>query len=296
MKRKQLPPLKSLIFFESAARLHSFTRASEELNVTQGAVSRQIRQLEQFLGKALFRRERRQVLLTDDGHNYYVSIAHLLSQLEDATKSLKGPQEPDQITFVTSSALAPMYLLPRLPDFREQHDDIHIRIVARDNLQDIDQSKFDLGLYYNRETPQKVDAHRLFDEEIFPVCSPEYLKQHKHRFREPDALSTDLIWLESDEDWINWPEWLDAMKIKINRFHNRLVVSNYPMVIQAAIAGQGIALAWSHLVDNEISQGNLVKPVDLTLTTGSHFYLIMPSNRPFSENTMIFRNWLIKNH
>ncbi len=296
MKRKLLPPLKSLIFFESAARLHSFTRASEELNVTQGAVSRQIRQLEQFLGKALFLRERRQVLLTDDGHNYYVSIAHLLIQLEDATKSLKGPQEPDQITFVTSSALAPMYLLPRLPEFREQHENVHIRILARDNLQEIDRAQYDLGLYYHRSTPQMVEAHPLFDEQIFPVCSPEYLEQHIHRFKEPDALSTDLIWLESDEDWINWPEWLDAMNIKINRFHNRLVVSNYPMVIQAAIAGQGVALAWSHLVDNEIRQGNLVKPVDLTLTTGSHFYLIMPSHRPFSKNTMIFRNWLLENH
>ena len=92
MNRKQLPPLKSLIFFESAARLHSFTRASEELNVTQGAVSRQIRQLEQFLGKALFRRERRQVVLTDDGHNYYVSIKQLNKHNNHLTTTNSTPQ------------------------------------------------------------------------------------------------------------------------------------------------------------------------------------------------------------
>ena len=130
MARHRLPPLKSLVYFEAAARLRSFTRASRELNLTQGAVSRQIRQLEEYLGKDLFIRAKRQVLLTDAGHNYYVSVAHLLQQLADATCSLTGPEEPEQVTLITSGALASMYLLPRIPGFRRQHARIPIVVVG----------------------------------------------------------------------------------------------------------------------------------------------------------------------
>ena len=126
----RLPPLKSLVYFESAARLQSFTRASLELSVTQGAVSRQIRSLEDFLGKALFNRKQRQVFLTDDGHNYYLDIANIIQQLKASTEKLIAPSHPDPVTLVTSSALASMYLLPRIPDFRRQHKDIEIRIIA----------------------------------------------------------------------------------------------------------------------------------------------------------------------
>lgn len=296
MNHRNLPPLKSLVFFESATRHQSFTRASEELNVTQGAVSRQIRLLEKFLGTSLFRRVSRQIILTDDGHNYYLAIAHLLRQLELETTAIKGPAEPNQITFVTSSALAPMYLLPRLPDFREKYADIPIRIVARDSIEDLKNFNFDLGLYYCRDIPKELDAVPLFSEKVFPVCSPNYQRQNKDRLKNRDALATDLIWLESDQDWINWPEWLNSMDIHIGQFNNKLVVNHYPMVIQAAISGQGIALAWAHLVDDDIKRGSLLKPFDLALETGSNFYLISPPDKTLNSKTQLFRDWLIENH
>lgn len=295
MLLKTLPPLKSLVFFESAARLKSFTLASRELNVTQGAVSRQIRQLEAFLGKPLFRRQQRQVFLTDDGHNYFVSVAHHLSQLESATTTLKGPTIGNPVTFVTSSALAPMYLLPRLPEFRQQHPEISIRIVARDSIQDLRQFNYDLGLYYSRSPPTHVDAIGLFDECVFPVCSPRYLQQHQQRLSDPKQLSQDLIWLESNEDWINWPEWFESMQISVPPIQNRLIVNHYSMVIQAAIAGQGVALAWGKLADDEIKRGTLLKPFDIQLETGSQFYIIMPSNKPTDHNTQVFKRWLQDN-
>ncbi len=295
MANKRLPPLKSLIYFEAAARLQSFTRASTELNVTQGAVSRQIRQLELFLDRDLFIRENRQVVLTDDGHNYYVSIAHLLQQLGDVTETLVGPDESSQVTLVTSGALASMYLLPRIPNFRQQHNDIQIRIVARDNLADLDKFKHDLAFYYSRKTPENCDSTGLFDEEIFPVCSPEFYQANLNKFQFGKVPSDNLIWLESDEDWINWPEWFDAMKISMKKFDNRFVVNNYPMVIQAALAGQGIALAWSNLVDSELDDGKLVRPTKKSLTTGAKFYLMLPKKATTKPETIIFRNWLENN-
>ncbi|MGI9316152.1 MAG: LysR substrate-binding domain-containing protein [bacterium] len=295
MPRRRLPPLKSLVYFEAAARLQSFTRASAELNVTQGAVSRQIRQLEQFLGKSLFTREKRQIFLTDDGHNYYVSISHLLQQIGEVTDDLLSPEEPDQVTLVTSSALASMYLLPRIPAFRQIHSDIQIRIVARDDLLELDKSEYDIALYYCRQPPDKYKWVELFRENVFPVCSPAYLDTHSGQFDSPEGLDTNLIWLESDEDWINWPEWLQAMNIGIKSYHNRLVVNHYPMVIQAALAGQGVALAWANLVDTELERGALVRPVDMSLSTEAGFYLMLPAGRTPRRQTEIFRDWLYKN-
>ena len=295
MDQRRLPPLKSLVYFEAAARLQSFTRASAELNVTQGAVSRQIRQLESFLGRRLFARKKRQIFLTDDGHNYYVSIAHLLRQIGEVTNNLVNPSQPDQVTLVTSSALASMYLLPKIPAFRQIHDDIQIRIVARDDLSKLDDADHDIALYYCRKPPQNRDCIVLFYEHVFPVCSPDYFSTHRAQFDTTDGLDTNLIWLESDEDWINWPEWLRAMDIEIETFHNRLVVNHYPMVVQAALAGQGIALAWSNLVDAELERGALIRPLKESLRTEAGFYLMLPGERGATQQTRIFRDWLRNN-
>ena len=295
MARHRLPPLKSLVYFEAAARLQSFTRASRELNMTQGAISRQVRQLEEFLGRDLFTRANRQVILTDAGHDYYVSVAHLLQQLADATCSLTGPNGPEQVTLMTSGALASMYLLPRIPGFRQQHGRIHIRIVARDHVTDLDKIDCDLALYYSRVPPGNGEWIPLFGETVFPVCSPDYFAAHRRQFQTNQALSNNLIWLESPENWINWPEWFQKMNIRIDSVENRFLVNHYSMVVQAAIAGQGIALAWSHLIDEELNQGSLVRPTKLALRTDARFYLILPVGRTPHENTLLFRDWLLAN-
>jgi DNA-binding transcriptional LysR family regulator len=296
MPNAKLPPLKSLVYFEAAARLQSFTRASSELNVTQGAVSRQIRLLEEFLGRKLFEREKRQVFLTDDGHNYYVSIASILQQLKGATDSLLAPADSTQVTLVTSSALAAMYLLPKIPAFRNKNPDIQIRIVARDNINELQNSRFDLALYYCREPVAGYQCTPLFHERVFPVCSPGYLEQNISQFQNSPTFSENLIWMESDEDWINWPEWLDAMGLAVTEFNNKLVVNHYPMVIQAAIAGQGIALAWAHLVDIELENGFLVVPTDQYLETGSRFFLITPGTPKPNPRVTTLNNWLVDHH
>jgi DNA-binding transcriptional LysR family regulator len=284
------------VYFEAAARLQSFTLASGELNVTQGAVSRQIRQLEDYLGKALFQREKRRVLLTDDGHTYLVSIAHILQQLSDATGDLMSRGESGQVTIVTSSALATFYLMPRIPAFRQRHADIPIRLMARDRIGKIRPSEYDLSLYYYRRPPVGDGVRMLFGETVFPVCSPEYRAQHRERLAGPvsGALARDLLWQESGEDWITWPEWLEAQQIHLDRFDNRLLVNHYGMVVQAAMAGQGIALGWAGLLDAELERGALVKPLGLELNTSAGFCLIASPERPPREETEVFSRWLLE--
>ena len=292
MSRKHLPPLKSLVYFEMAARYLSFTRAATELNVTQGAVSRQIRQLEVFLGKPLFRRAERQVFLNAEGEAYYLSLRHLLDQLDVVTASIRASARPDEVTVVTSSALASLYLLPRMPAFRRRHPEIQIRIVARDTVTERSATDYDLALYYMMTEPEDGCCVRLFEEEVFPVCSPGYLQENQEQFMDLRGLATNLIWLETDETWINWPQWFEAMEVDIKGFGNRLVVNHYPMVIQAAISGQGIALGWRHLIDQSLARGELVRPIDATLSTGAGFYLSWPKSIKMTDSARIVHGWL----
>ncbi len=295
MATRELPPLKSLVYFEAAARLQSFTAASEELSVTQGAVSRQIRQLEEMLGRALFHRDRRRIVLTDDGHNYYISIVDVLDQLESATERLTSTRNNDQVTIVTSSAVASLFLLPLIPEFRREYPGIQIRIIARDDSETGMRTDHDLSLYYVRG-PHTQDATVLFTETVFPVCSPAYFKANQQLFARSsiEGLKSNLIWLESKEDWINWPEWFEKMELQVTGFDNRLVVNNYSMVIQAAIAGQGVALAWAGLVDSLLADQLLVTPSRLQLDTEAGFVL-QQSQRPANlMHTECFHQWLAK--
>jgi len=294
MQARKLPPLKSLVYFEASARLQSFTAASVELNVTQGAVSRQIRQLEDFLGLDLFKRDRRHVVLTDEGHNYFVSIADVLEQLFVATEQLSANHEQGWVTLVTSSAVASMYLLPKIPAFKRAFPDIQIKIVARDNMREGLQIEHDLSLYYSREN-SSVKKRVLFTEEVFPVCSPIYLRENAAELENEECRFSNLIWLESDENWINWPEWLQRMSLRITEPTSRFVLNHYSMVVQAAIAGQGVALAWEGLVDQYLVDGLLVKPTQLVLRTGAGFILDSPTGKRQSVEAETFVHWLTNN-
>ena len=294
MRRDQLPPLKSLLYFEAAASARSFTRAADALNVTQGAVSRQVRQLEGFLGKPLFRRAERSVFLTDAGEDYYLTVRHLLDQLQVATRALRHAEEVDQVTVATSSALASLYLLPRLPAFRRSEPDVQIRILARDQMSGLNRADFDLALYFCREAPDEASSHRLFEEVVFPVCSPDYLRRNPGQFSNPAGLCRNLIWQETDEHWINWPDWLEAMGLDVHLAERRLVVTDYPMVVQAAIAGEGVALGWGNLIDRYLASGELVKPTEHTLATGNGFYAISRPAGMESNRVRAVMEWLLE--
>ncbi len=170
MKIKPLPPMNSLIVFEAAARHLSFTRAANELNVTQGAISRQIRQLEEYLGKELFVRANRNIYLTPTGLQYYQTVYSALLEVAKATGEIKKWQGEHQVTVATSNAMAALWLLPKVTAFQQQ-EGIDLRILATDNIFDLHKMDCDIALFYCRVPPVGMNVTTLFPEEVFPVCS-----------------------------------------------------------------------------------------------------------------------------
>lgn len=296
MKLSPLPPLNSLVAFEAAARHQSFTLAAEELHVTQGAISRQVRTLEEYLGKPLFTRANRSIRLTAAGLLYVQSIRSALSDIALATDDLRSWKGTQQITLATSSAMASLWLLPKIANFQHEHEDIELRIVALEQLRDLRRVEWDIAFYYCRTPPSGMLAHTLFHEEVFPVCSPAYVDKHGP-LETPEALSrcTLLSLEEADQDWLSWKQWFTQVGIEAPKPRRRLNINSYSMLIQAAVMDQGVALGWSQLVDDYLLRGLLVRPMQTVLRTQARFSLLESSEAPSRRASVrVFREWLLE--
>ncbi len=294
MRIKPLPPLKSLVAFESAARLMSFTQAADELSVTQGAVSRQIRLLEDYLGHALFVRDKREMVLTQTGSAYYASVQQSLQVLADATGDILQWKQNKQITVATSNAMASLWLLPRLPRFQEKFPSIDVRILATDSLRGVRGSEYDIALFYYRKPPTSASAIPLFRERVYPICSPDFI-QRMPLERPENILATTQLWLDSSENWLTWREWFRSVGLPPIEPARRLNLNNYPMLIQAALNGQGIALGWEQLVEQYLENGLLVRPVTTELNTEAHFYMLESDEQTRQKaGVEEFKEWLLE--
>ncbi|ERS04294.1 LysR family transcriptional regulator [Acinetobacter sp. COS3] len=294
MKIKPLPPMNSLIVFEAAARHLSFTRAANELNVTQGAISRQIRQLEEYLGKELFVRANRNMYLTPTGLQYYQTVYSALLEVAKATGEIKKWQGEHQVTVATSNAMAALWLLPKVTAFQQQ-EGIDLRILATDNIFDLHKMDCDIALFYCRVPPVGMNVTTLFPEEVFPVCSPSYLAQFAENVTAEELFGRTLLYLDdSQKDWITWSEWFESVNYPEVKPKNRVNINNYPMLLQAAMNGQGVALAWGSLVDEYLDNGTLVRPVETVLRTQANFCMLEPSDRGVIPSSVKqFRTWLL---
>jgi len=294
MKIKPLPPMNSLIVFEAAARHLSFTRAANELNVTQGAISRQIRQLEEYLGKELFVRANRNIYLTPTGLQYYQTVYSALLEVAKATGEIKKWQGEHQVTVATSNAMAALWLLPKVTAFQQQ-EGIDLRILATDNIFDLHKMDCDIALFYCRVPPVGMNVTTLFPEEVFPVCSPSYLAQFAENVTAEELFGRTLLYLDdSQKDWITWSEWFGSVDYPEVKPKNRVNINNYPMLLQAAMNGQGVALAWGSLVDEYLDNGTLVRPVETVLRTQANFCMLEPSDRGVIPSSVKqFRTWLL---
>ncbi|WP_311945732.1 LysR substrate-binding domain-containing protein [Halomonas piscis] len=295
MKISPLPPMNSLVAFEAAARHLSFTQAAHELHVTQGAISRQVRSLEDYLGKPLFERAHRHVKLTTMGHRYTQAIRQSLTDIASITDEVRSWQGTYQITVATTSAMASLWLLPKITAFQREHDNIELRIVAIEQLRDLARIKSDIALFYCRKPPPEMHATTLFYEEVFPVCSPSYLEKYGP-FTGPEALlDFTLLSLEdADQDWMSWKQWFTQVGVNSQPPRRRLNINSYSMLVQAAMIGQGVALGWSQLVDDYLALGQLTRPVETVLRSQARFCLLehsdVSSNR---HGVRAFREWLL---
>ena len=258
----RLPPLELVRSFEAAARHLSFTRAAQDLFVTQSAVSRAVIALEDRLGTKLFHRRHRALSLTEPGRQLFQAATEALERLRDACRRIRAAGESGTLAVTTTVSFASMWLVPRLPDFRERHPDIEVRIVAANEYCDLERQGIDVAIRFCMPRAAPPGAIRLFGEQVFPVCSPKYLR--KAGLKSPGDLGRQTLLHYEDPaawwPWLQWNTWFEVVKEKPPAPSSGLRFSHYDQVIQAALAGQGVALGRSPLVRQLIEQGKLVAP------------------------------------
>ncbi len=287
---RRLPPLNALRAFEAAARHLSFTKAADELNVTQAAISHQVKALEERLGVVLFRRLNRALLLTDAGQGFLPPLREAFDQMAAATERLRVDDSRGVLTLTTLPSIAARWLVPRLGRFREAHPDIDLRIDASQHLTDFVRENVDIALRYGGGEWDGMRADRLMTEDFFPVCSPRLLDSDPP-LREPaDILHHTLLHDNSPTDWTMW---FLAAGIEGGDPTRGPAFTDSSLVLQAAAEGQGVALGRGVLAAADLEAGRLVRPFDLSLEAKYAYYLVCPQATAESPKIASFRAWLL---
>ncbi|HQR22566.1 MAG TPA: LysR substrate-binding domain-containing protein [Burkholderiaceae bacterium] len=297
MHRRDLPTSLDLLRgFEASARLLSFTAAAAELFVTQSAVSRQVQQLEEQLGVKLFERRTRALVLTDAGDRYFRDVAKALSQLREATAAVRERTAP-VVRVTTTLTFASLWLVPRLAAFQKEHAEISVHVVADNVVRDLERNSLDVALRYCPEEAAGAGAERLFGEEVAPVAAPTLLKGQRIR-DVGEMLRLPLIELEDPTGtalWLSWKVWCEAMGVARPRTSRGLTFSHYDQVVQAAVAGQGVALGRFPLLDPFVAERRLTRPLKgrqyATLARRTYWLVVAPGAAQRPE-VKTFSAWL----
>jgi len=288
---RKLPPLNALKAFEAAARHLSFTRAADELFVTQAAVSHQVKALEEFLGVQLFFFFFRAILLTPEGQTYYLELKELFDHLVQATERVKFASQRGSLTISLPPSFAILWFVPRLSRFREAYPDIDVRIRAVDEVDGSLTDDVDVAIYYGAGKWPGLRAYKLHNEYLIPVCSPLLLTGTKP-LREPrDLLNHTLL---HDETRNAWKDWFKLVGIDKNKGDNGPIFSHSNLALKAAVHGQGIALANNVLVKPEIDAGHLIQIFPEALPRQKSFYLVCRDSQAEVGKIATFRNWLLQ--
>ncbi|MDV2856488.1 MULTISPECIES: transcriptional regulator GcvA [Oceanimonas] len=287
---RRLPPLNALKAFEAAARNLSFTRAAEELFVTQAAISHQIKALEEFLGIKLFRRRNRSLLLTEEGQSYFLEIKDIFTGISDATERLLARSAKGALTVSLQPSFAIQWLVPRLVRFSEAHPDIDVRIKAVDLDEGSLTDDVDVAIYYGKGHWPGLRADKLHAEYLIPVCSPMLLMGTRPLKTPEDLTRHTLLHDTSRRDWKAWFKQLDIQAANVNQGP---IFSHSSMVIQAAIHGQGVALGHSVLTQPEIDAGRLVCPFEQVLMSKNAYYLVSHEAQANLGKIAAFRDWML---
>jgi LysR family glycine cleavage system transcriptional activator len=289
--RAKLPPPNSILTFEAAARHQSFTRAARELNVTQAAVSRQIKTLEDHLGMPVFRRARRTVLLTSEGKRLHEAVMAGLDHIAEIVTELQRAMARPHLTVATTLAFSSFWLIRRIPDFRARFPEIELRIVTSDADVDLVAEQVDIAVRYGSGKWPGLSATRLFTAEVFPVCSPTLLDSVSIE-TPADLLKAPLLELEAvDASWLDWASWLQEVGLGTKRLRRLLTFNNSPLLIQAAVDGQGVALGWTPYVTELLALGGLVRPLETVVRPSNAYYLVTPLDGG-NPTATVFSDWI----
>lgn len=293
---RTLPPLNALRAFEAAGRHLSFTKAATELNVTPGAISHQVKALEELLNVPLFDRLTRALRLTDAGQASLASLSLGFDQLAQGVEQMQAHCESGVLTISVSPSFGAMWLMPRLEKFRNRHPDIEIRIDGTDRLVDLARDKADVAVRYGPGGYNGVRVDYLFNQVNTPVCSPALLNGN-HPLNQPDDLRHHTLlhvdWKDAEASWRMWLLAADLQDIDPTRGPHFTMET---MAVQAALEGHGVALIGDILVADDLATGRLVRPFDESLSTPLTFsyYLLSQKDRTGQPKVEAFRDWLFE--
>jgi LysR family glycine cleavage system transcriptional activator len=290
--RRSLPPLNALRSFDAAARHESFTRAAEELCVTQGAVSHQVKALEIQLGLQLFKRARNGLLITDAGRDYLAVVRDVFDRLELATDSLLQRQRSGTITVSTSPDFAAKWLVSRLGRFAEAYPEIDLKLAALMHRVDFAREDVDLAIRHGDGQWPELDAVNLTAEELFPVCSPSLMTSRGGLHDPEDVLRFPLLHLDDRRDW---GRWLDAAGVPGERLLQGPILNHASMLIDAAIEGQGVALARTMLAASDLAARRLVRPFQAAIPLRNTYWIVCPKATRALPKIAAFRACFVPN-
>lgn len=291
MRRRLVPDIANLQAFECAARHGNFTRAAEELSLTQSAVSRQIRDLEQQTGLLLFERVRQRVVLSEAGGRFLPEVRRLLAQSEQLMiGAVAARHMKTSLNIATLPTFGTRWLIPRLDDFLKHWDDIALTIEARSRPFDFEEENFDLAIHYGEPTWAHATCAFLCNETVLPVASRQMAT--RLALRSPDELvNAPLIHLTTRHRL--WSRWFESQKIPVENAYRGLRLDQFSMIIAAAVAGLGVALLPSYLIEDELRAGILLPLFDLPLATENSYYVVLPEKKQRNAVANHFQEWLL---
>lgn len=285
--RGSVSSLSALATFEAAARLQGFTRAAEELGITQAAVSRQIKLLEADLGAPLFLRGHRRVDLTPAGALLVRSLTGAFDQIVEAIETIRTPHNAKTVTIGATMAFAHFWLLPRLPAFRAAHPDVQLRLVSQDNSFDLRRDTVDLAIIYGADPFDGGRCLAALPDRVLPVCSPSLAARGLPLH---DLPLIGCEWVEPT--WLSWRRWAQLAGLPPLSRATSLRFSHYTDAIYSAMANEGVALGWEALVAPLIADGRLVVLHDAVVHPNEKHSLVIPTTRAQSRAARMVADWI----
>ena len=286
---RTLPPLEAFRFFEAAARHLNFTHAAEEMHVTHGAVSQRIKRLEEHLGTPLFRRSGRRMLLTDEGSRLLERVRAAINEIAEGVEAIRPGDRDRILTISTVPCFAAYWLLPRLADFNEHHPDIQVNIRATRSLTDFTRDGIDMAVRVGPGTWAGLTSIKLYDEKLVPVCSPAFLGGQLPRVP-GDLLKVPLLHDERQP----WSNWFEAVGLDYRDAGQGSRYSEENLLLPAAIAGLGVALARASLVEADLESGRLVRLFSHSVRTRYSYYIVYPPGSEGTDKIQVFQEWLFE--
>jgi DNA-binding transcriptional LysR family regulator len=292
---RTLGSVRNLVAFEAAARLKSFSLAASELGITQPAVSQAVRRLEAAIGVRLFQRSHRAIALTDAGVRLHEDVAEGFGRILSTARQLGRAGKGGHVTVLASTAFATWWMVPRLAGFRAEHPAVDLRIETLDRDLDISSESTSLAIRRGDGRWSGYEAALLAPERLVPIASPAFVKQRGVPRRIRDVVSLPLIHLDEPHRYRPaWTEWFKHFGAAFRDAGSGLRLNDYALVLQAAMAGEGVALGWMHVCTHPLAQGWLERLGSWEWQTGEGFYLVWSATRPISAHTALVRDWMLR--